>query len=344
MKVLVVKTSSMGDVIHTLPALTDATNAIPGISFDWVVESTFKDVPYMHPKVNRVIVVSIRKWRKNPFKYLSEIRASIQEIKKEQYDVVIDAQGLIKSALISCLANGKKYGLSKTSSREPLASLAYQHKIDVPKGQHAINRVRQLFAKSLGYDFVVEELSYGLRKEDFLEPTSLKAPYLVFLHGTTWASKHWPNEYWRELITLATSQGFTVYLPWGSEQEKMRADKLTNNIEQAHVLPQSSIKQLAATLMHAHGVVGVDSGLAHLAAACGVPAITLYGATSTELTSTMGNNNQALQTDFACSPCMKKDCSYSGTSSVTPACYEMLPPEWVWAKLGTMMSGASING
>lgn len=344
MKVLVVKTSSLGDVIHTLPALTDAVKAIPGISFDWVVESTFKDIPPMHPSVNRVMTVFVRKWRKNPFKYLSEIRTSIKEIKKEQYDLVIDVQGLIKSSLISWLANGKKYGLSKTSCREPLAAMAYQHKIDVPKGQHAIARVRQLFAKSLGYDFLAEELSYGLRKEDFLEPTSLKKPYLVFLHGTTWASKHWPEEYWRELILLATSQKFNVYLPWGNEVEKVRAEILVDGIVKAHVLPRSSIKQLAATIMHASGVVGVDSGLAHLSAACGIPGITLYGSTSATLTSTMGNNNQALQADFSCSPCMKKECFYGQFSSVSPACYEMLPPQSVWGKLTEKMMKASENG
>jgi heptosyltransferase-1 len=338
MKVLVVKTSSLGDVIHTLPALTDAAKAIPNISFDWVVEESFQDIPKLHPNVRRIIPVSVRRWRKNLWKHRSDIKASIKDIQKENYDLVIDAQGLIKSAFFTRYAKGEKYGLSKTSCREPLAAMAYQHKIDVAKGQHAIVRVRQLFAKSLGYDFVAEELSYGLRKENFLEPTSLKQPYLVFLHGTTWASKHWPNEYWKELVSLATSEGFNVYLPWGNDEEKARANVLAQKSEQAHVLPRSTIKELSAILMHAKGVVGVDSGLAHLTAACGTPAVTIYGSTSAKLTGTMGAKNKALQAKFDCSPCLKKDCVYVGESSAKPACYEQLPATNVWHKLESLMS------
>ncbi|PHS73632.1 MAG: lipopolysaccharide heptosyltransferase I [Cycloclasticus sp.] len=337
MKVLIVKTSSLGDVIHTLPAITDAAQAMPGISFDWLVEKTFQDVPLLHPSIKQVIPVSIRKWRKNPWKYRVEIRNSFKQIRSKQYDLVIDAQGLIKSAVLTRLAKGERYGLSRSSCREPLASLAYQHKIDIPKGQHAIARVRQLFAESLGYELLSESLSYGLDKKNFPLPEQLKQPYLMFLHGTTWASKHWPNEYWKELISLAAKQGFNVYLPWGNELEKYRASELSKAEDKAYVLPKSSIKELAHMLMHADGAVGVDSGLAHLAAACGTAAITLYGSTSAELTGTMGDNNQTLQADFRCSPCLSKECTYTGESSIKPACYQQLSPELIWQSLNTLM-------
>jgi len=338
MKVLIVKTSSLGDVIHTLPALTDAASAIPDISFDWVVEDSFQDIPKLHPNVSKVIPVSVRRWRKNLWKYRGEIKASIRDIKEREYDVVIDAQGLIKSAFFTRYARGNKYGLSKKSCREPLASLAYQYKIDVPKGQHAITRVRQLFAKSLGYMFDQEFLSYGLKKENFKLPERVKPPYLVFLHGTTWASKHWPNEYWKELVSLAIEQGFSVYLPWGNEQEQARAMKLSEGVSNVYVLPRSSIKELSTILMHANGVVGVDSGLAHLTAACGTAAVTLYGSTDAELTGMMGENNQSLQTDFECSPCLKKVCNYNGSSLVEPACYQTLPAQLVLDKLQALMT------
>jgi heptosyltransferase-1 len=338
MKVLIVKTSSLGDVIHTLPALTDAAKAIPDISFDWVVEESFQDIPRLHPNVNKIIPVSVRRWRKNFWANRTAIKASIQDIQSEQYDAVIDAQGLIKSAFFTRYAKGETYGLSKTSCREPLASLAYQHKIDVPKGQHAITRVRQLFANSLGYEFADAGFSYGLNKEDFPVPKSLKQPYLVLLHGTTWASKHWPNEYWQELVSLATNQGFNVYLPWGDDVEKIRANELAAVSDSAYVLPKSSIKALAAILMHANGVVGVDSGLAHLAAACGTPAITLYGSTSAVLTGTMGDCNKALQAQFECSPCLKKACAYDKPSLVKPACYQTLPAQSVLDKLQALMA------
>jgi len=338
MKVLVIKTSSLGDVIHTLPALTDAANAIPDISFDWVVEEPFQDIPKLHPFVNRVIPVAIRRWRKNLWQCRAEIKAAINDIQQHEYDAVIDAQGLIKSAFLTRKARGKKFGLSKTSCREPLASMAYQHKIDIPKGQHAIDRVRQLFAKSLGYEFVNEPISYGLNKEACKASESLQQPYLIFLHGTTWASKHWPNEYWKNLASLATEQGFNVYLPWGNEQEHGRATMISDASEKAHVLPRSSIKELSAILMHAKGVVGVDSGLAHLTAACGTPAVTIYGSTSAKLTGTMGENNQCLQTEFACSPCLKKECSYSQLSDVKPACYGTLSADKVWRTLSGLMA------
>ncbi|ORU93548.1 MAG: lipopolysaccharide heptosyltransferase 1 [Cycloclasticus sp. symbiont of Bathymodiolus heckerae] len=333
MKVLVVKTSSLGDVIHTLPALTDAAKAIPDISFDWLVEESFQDIPLLHPNVNRVIPVSVRRWRKNLWKHRADIKASIKELQQETYDAIIDAQGLIKSAFFTHYAKGEKYGLSKTSCREPLAAMAYQHKIDVAKGQHAITRVRQLFAQSLGYDLAADTLSYGLKKDTLLPLESLQKPYLVFLHGTTWASKHWPNEYWKALVLLATEAGFNVYLPWGSESEKVRADSLADMSAKASVLPRSSIKELSAILMHASGVVGVDSGLAHLTAACDTPAVTIYGSTNALLTGTLGKNTESLQTKFNCSPCLKKACDYTGASAVSPACYETLNADDVWQAL-----------
>jgi len=244
---------------------------------------------------------------------------------------------LIKSAFFTRYARGNKYGLSKKSCREPLAAMAYQHKVDISKGQHAILRVRQLFAKSLGYEFSSESLSYGLSKAGMSEPQLLEKPYLVFLHGTTWASKHWPEEYWKELVSLATSKGLSVYLPWGNGQEQERANKLSNTSEKAHVLEKSSVKELAEILMYASGVVGVDSGLAHLTAACGTPAVTIYGSTNAKLTGTMGQKNQCLQTKFDCSPCLKKTCGYIGSTHVSPACYQTLRAESVWQKLTALM-------
>ncbi len=338
MKVLVIKTSSLGDVIHTLPALTDAAKAIENISFDWVVEDSFQDIPRLHPSVDRVIPVSIRRWRKNPWAARAAIRASIKAIQQQHYDLVIDAQGLIKSALLTRFAHGKRCGLSKASCREPLAALAYQQTVDVPKGQHAIVRVRQLFAELLGYDLVEGELSYGLDKTNFKRPIGLDKAYLVFLHGTTWESKHWPEAYWKELVLLAVGGGLNVYIPWGNEEEKQRAEMLCQASSSAHVLPRSSIKNLTSVLMYAQGVVGVDSGLAHLTAACGTPSVSLYGSTSAKLTGTMGDKNKALQAKFDCSPCLKKECVYVAESSVKPACYEKLPATYVWNKLESLMS------
>ncbi|MBV1875613.1 MAG: lipopolysaccharide heptosyltransferase 1, partial [Cycloclasticus sp.] len=148
----------------------------------------------------------------------------------------------------------------------------------------------------------------------------------------------WPDEYWKELVSLATSNGLNVYLPWGNESEKGRANELSNMLDKAHVLEKSSVKELAEILMYANGVVGVDSGLAHLTAACGTPAVTIYGSTSAKLTGTIGENNHCLQTKFDCSPCLKKTCEYTDATGVEPACYQTLSADSVWNKLITLMA------
>ncbi|HIQ53746.1 MAG TPA: lipopolysaccharide heptosyltransferase I, partial [Pseudomonas pachastrellae] len=146
MRVLLIKTSSLGDVIHTLPALTDAARAIPGIRFDWVVEEGFAEIPSWHPAVDAVIPVAIRRWRKKP---LQAVRSGEwgnfkRRLRETQYDLVIDAQGLLKSAWLTRYARAEVVGLDKSSAREPLAARFYQRRLAVAWGQHAVERTRQL--------------------------------------------------------------------------------------------------------------------------------------------------------------------------------------------------------
>ena len=338
MRVLLVKTSSMGDVIHTFPAVSDAMKQCPGIQFDWVVEEGFADIPNWHPAVNRVIPVAIRRWRSDWLGSRHEIKQSLAELRSQSYDRVIDAQGLIKSAVLTRLARGPRYGLDSNSCREPAAARVYQHPIYVPRKQHAIHRVRQLFAAALDYQMPDGDIDYGLRKSDFPTNPEMQSPYVVFLHGTTWPSKHWPDVYWAQLANLAMQVKFQVYLPWGNQTERERAKQIAATCANAHVLPQMTLNQLASVLAHAAGVVGVDSGLIHLAAALNVPGITIYGSTSAELTGTLGPRQRCLQAEFECAPCLQKVCNYSGAAEVTPACYGQLPPEMVWAEWMTLQS------
>lgn len=331
MKVLLIKTSSMGDVIHTFPAVSDAMKQCPGIRFDWVVEEGFADIPGWHPAVERVIPVAIRRWRKAWWRSRHEIRQMTRQIRSHAYDCVIDAQGLIKSAALTRLARGPRYGLDKDSCREPQAARAYQFPVFVHRKQHAIERVRRLFAASLDYAVPEGPLDYGLDRSEFAPRPDMHLPYLVFLHGTTWASKHWPESYWLELARLAEADGFQVYLPWGDEAEQARAERVAQAVAAAHVLPKMPLRELVSVLAHAEGVVGVDSGLIHLAAALDVPGVTIYGSTSSELTGTLGPRQRCLQAEFVCAPCLRKECSYTGPSSVQPACYEQIPPETVWS-------------
>ncbi len=289
MKALIVKTSSMGDLLHTLPAVTDAKKKYPDIQFDWVAEESFAEIPSWHPGVDRVVPVALRRWRKNVFSTIKsgEIKTAIIQIRESDYDFVIDAQGLLKSALITLIARGKRCGMDFRTSRESLASFAYHNKYHIPRDLHAIERVRMLFAQALGYNYDRQSLNYGLNRNRF-SSESLLTPYLVFLHGTSRSSKLWPEQHWIELVKIAKNQGFAVYLTWGNEQEKNRAEKIAASSDGCHVLPKMGLTRVAGLLSQASGVVGVDTGLAHLTAALAVPAVTIYMDTSPELTGSCG--------------------------------------------------------
>ncbi|MRS16500.1 lipopolysaccharide heptosyltransferase RfaC [Enterobacteriaceae bacterium RIT691] len=282
MRVLIVKTSSMGDVLHTLPALTDAANAIPGIRFDWVLEEGFAQIPTWHADVDKVIPVAIRRWRKAWFSapIKAERKAFREAIRAQKYDAIIDAQGLVKSAaLVTRLAHGVKHGMDWSSAREPLASLFYNRRHHIAKQQHAVERTRELFAKSLGYAKPETQGDYAIAQH-FLTTTSPQdEPYLVFLHATTRDDKHWPESHWRELIARLADSGLRIKLPWGAPHEEARAKRLAEGHPFVDVLPKMSLEQVARILAGAKAVVSVDTGLSHLTAALARPNITLYGPT-----------------------------------------------------------------
>lgn len=279
MRVLLIKTSSLGDVVHTLPALTDAARAIPGIQFDWVVEEGFAEIPAWHPAVAQVIPVAIRRWRKHLWQTFKsgEWQRFKQRLGDTQYDLVIDAQGLLKSAWLTRYVNAPVAGLDRDSAREPLASRFYDRAYAVPREQHALERTRQLFAHALGYTLPTGMGDYGLNRA--LLADSAPPPYVVFLHGTTWASKHWPEACWRELAEQMSAQGWAVRLPWGNDNEKARAERIAAGIEHAAVLPKLNLAGVAKVIAGASACVAVDTGLGHLAAALDVPSISLYGPT-----------------------------------------------------------------
>ena len=339
MRVLVIKTSSLGDVIHTLPALTDAARVFDGIRFDWLVEESFAEVPGWHPAVDRVIPVAVRRWRKHPIQAWrsGEWQQCKKQLSEQTYDAVIDAQCLLKSAWFCRYVNGPSYGYDKTSAREPLASRFYDHPITVAKEQPAVERTRQLFALALGYPLPETRGTYGLDLCSGLNPLSNPEKQVLLLHGTTWASKHWPEAYWIELAKKLIGDGYRVMLPWGSSEERLRAEKIAN-ITGADVLPKMSLTELAQALSSAAGCVSVDTGLGHLAAAVGVPTVSLFGATNASLTGFYGENQLPLQSEFACSPCMRRECRFEKSGEAYPPCYEQLPPERVLEKLAGMMA------
>ncbi len=279
MRVLLVKTSSLGDVVHTLPALTDAQHAIPGIEFDWVVEEGFAEIPAWHPAVSQVIPVAIRRWRKHPLQALrsGEWSRFKSRLRETRYDLVIDAQGLVKSAWLTRYVKATVVGLDRESVREPLASRFYDRRYAIARDQHALERVRQLFAQALGYVAPETVADYGLDRNQLATPG--EQPYLLFLHGTTWPSKHWPERYWRELAERMSEFGWSIRLPWGNADEKARAERIADGLASVSVLPKLNLGGIAKVVAGARACVAVDTGLGHLAAALDVPSISLYGPT-----------------------------------------------------------------
>lgn len=298
MHVLIVKTSSMGDVLHSLPALTDAMQAIPGIKFDWVVEEGFAQIPSWHPAVDKVFPVAIRRWRKSWFasKTRTERKAFYQALKARDYDCIIDAQGLVKSAaLVTRKAHGIKHGMDWNSAREPLASLFYNVKHSVAKQQHAVERIRELFAKSLSYTRPQHQGDYAISAHFLTNLKGSEEKYAVFLHATTRDDKHWPEANWRELIGLMATTGLRIKLPWGAPHEEERAKRLAEGFNFVDVLPRMTLESVARVLANAEFVVSVDTGLSHLTAALDRPNVTLYGPTDPGLIGGYGKHQLALK-------------------------------------------------
>jgi len=352
LRVLIVKVSSLGDVIHTLPAVTDAKSANRHLQFDWVVEENFAEVPSWHPAIDRVIPVAFRRWRKSIVKTLrgGEFGAFRQNLKQTHYDLVIDAQGLIKSGIISRMSRGLTVGLSNSTIKEPLATLFYNKMFSVPRDEHAVQRVRELFSRALNYPLLpadLERIDYGLDLARLGLTEKLQdSGVLVFLHGTTWQSKHWPEPYWRELAKLATARGYTVKLPWGSEPEFKRAHAIADGIAGVSVLERQTLTGMAQQIAMADGVIGVDTGLGHLAAALATPTLTLYGPTNPGLAGTFGLHQARLSSTLPCAPCMSKTCHYEGAAitdtadgsvfTVTPPCFSSHPPRQALAALESL--------
>lgn len=352
MRVLIIKTSSLGDVIHTLPAVTDAAHAIPGIRFDWVVEEGFAEIPSWHPAVDQVIPVAIRRWRKNLWQTIKsgEWKAFKQRLRAQKYDLVIDAQGLVKSAWLTRYVKAPVAGLDRYSAREGWASRFYDRRLSVAVGQHAVERVRQLFALALAYDLPEGIGRYGLDLDRLQLPPA--APYVVFLHGTTWATKHWPEAYWRELAERLGRRNLQVRLPWGNPAEKARAERIAQGLKNCEVLPKLNLAGVARVLAAAKACVAVDTGLGHLAAALDVPTISLFGPTNPGLTGAYGRVQVHQASDFPCAPCLQKKCTYKPSAEDLrrfdlkrewPLCFTRLNPEHVASRLSALLLAEDVR-
>lgn len=289
MRILIVKTSSLGDVIHNLPAISDIRRHFPDAEIDWCVEDSFAAIPHLHSAVRNVIPVAIRRWRKQLAKATTwrEIAAFRRQIAAISYDAVIDTQGLLKSALLARCAQGPRLGYAAGSAREPLAARCYDRHFHVARDLHAVVRNRLLAAAALGYK-ADGEPDYGVDTAPGAFPWLPHRPYVVFLTATSRDDKLWPEANWTALGRALDSMGFNAILPGGSAVERERAARLAATIPGALAAPPMSIPELAALLAGARAAIGVDTGLTHLAVALKTPTVAIYTATDPGLTGVLG--------------------------------------------------------
>lgn len=296
MRVLLVKTSSLGDIIHTLPAVSDAVEAVPGLRLDWLVEEAYQDVPRWHPGVCGVHSIALRRWRRRPWRgdYRAEWSCRLEELKAMDYDLLVDAQGLLKSAWLCRQIGVDSAGYDRASARESFASLAYRHRFAIDTELHAMERSRQLLAAALAYPQPGSPPRSGLQRRD-LEYRGTQARSVLFLHGSARADKLWPEAHWVELARALNNLGLEVLLPWGSESEHGRAQAIAGAAPACTVLPRNDLSAMAERLCEARAAVAVDSGLGHLAAALDVPTLSLYGRSSAARVGTRGRYQRQLE-------------------------------------------------
>lgn len=341
-KILLVKITSMGDLIQMLPALTDAQNAIPGIQFDWLCEDSFKDIPALHPSIRKIITLPYRRWKKNIRHAIrtGEIKQFLKTLRAEKYDMIIDAQSNFKSALFALLAKGHHMGLDKTSVREYGAQFFYRKTITIDRNQNHALRMRQLLAKFLNYPLPQTPFNYGI-PSSYLEKIDMPLPSR-FIFLTVIASmqyKLWPEEHWASIIKILLQQGFDIVMPWWSPAEKERVTRLQNGHPKVHLLPPLSLKQKAYVLSQAQGAISLDTGLAHMAVALNIPNIGLYGPNDAKYCGTMGTNQQHITaTSPDCVPCNKSRCPFIEEQSHTYApCMVNIRPEEIQKALNKML-------
>ncbi|ETF03251.1 heptosyltransferase [Advenella kashmirensis W13003] len=277
-KILIVRSSSLGDLVHMLPAISDIHRYVPDALIDWVVEENFAEIPAWHPAVHEVIVLSHRRWRKNWLSRSSfaERRAFARNLRKRDYDIVLDMQGLMKSAWVVRQAKGRRHGLDWASARESLASLFYHERHTVKFWQPAVLRQRLLASASLGYTFSGEP-DFGLQR--FTDSTPIQ-DYAVIMPSASRDDKLWPEQDWLAVFEILKQAGLGLKLLAGNEKESARAQALIRDFDNAEVLPRMGLTEIAKLLAACKIMVGLDSGLTHLAAALGRPTIGIYSAST----------------------------------------------------------------
>ncbi|GLR12563.1 ADP-heptose--LPS heptosyltransferase [Chitinimonas prasina] len=275
-KILLIRMSSMGDIIHNFPAVTELRRHFPEAVVHWVVEEAFVGLAGLHPGVNRIVPFALRRWRKKLWNggNRAEMRAFRSAIAESQYDVAIDSQGLLKSALVGKLSGAALVGYTRHTVRDPLASLFYDRRFDIP-AVHVIERNRMLTGRALGYE-PEGRLDYGIAPPQLSLDWQPQQPYVVCLSATARDAKLWDEANWIALGQWLQGQGLQLVFPWGSDVEKARSQRLAAALPGSVVPPRFSLVEGARLLADARAAIGVDTGLMHLAAAVDTPTVGIF--------------------------------------------------------------------
>lgn len=290
--ILFIKTSSLGDVVHHMPAITDARRHLPDARLAWVVEEDYAPLARLHPGVDDVIPVATRRWRRNLLAPATwrEIARFRSVLRARAFEAAIDTQGLLRTALIAGAVRGIRHGYDRASIREPIASQFYDVRHHVEWHAHAIARNRALCGLALGYE-AKHRLDYGLDRAA-IAGIAVGRPYAVLLHATAKPGKLWADGHWATVARGVRDRGFDVVLPWGAVHERARSEAIASaagiEAERGRVPDRRPLDAVAALIAGASLAIGVDTGLVHVAAALGVPLVAIFIDSEPGLTGPMG--------------------------------------------------------
>lgn len=334
------KTSSLGDVVHALPATCEALAAVPGLVLDWAVEPAFADVLRLQPGVRRIWPTPLRRWRRDlmrPARWRAagrEIGALTRALRRERYDLVLDAQGLFKSVLVARLAGPRVVGLDRASSRGGPVTALYSRAFAVPPERHAVDRMRLLFGAALGYRPALDRPAPGLLEAGPVprleEAAASRRAFL--LHGTTWPSKHWPLGQWVSLAEGLLTRGYRPAVTFADAAEEGTARALAAAVPEVEIVGPLTLGEVAAGLAGSALVVGVDTGLMHLAAVLGRPTIALFASTPPGQTEPRGSRVAVLAATTPCAPCSQRRCPLV-PEGADPPCQATIGPIRVLAQI-----------
>ena len=282
MKIAIVKLSAMGDIIHAMVALQFIKKANPSIQIDWIVEEGFAKVLEGNPHIDNILPVNLKAIKKDKKQFFTQID-TVKKYAHNRYDLVIDAQGLLKSAIVAKLLGKNRAGFSKNSIREGVASYFYTHKIEIAYDANTIDRNAKVIASPLDIEItpqmiIEKDIFLFSKADDIVEQLSDEKKNIIFIIGSTWASRNYPKE---KFVEVANALKENILIAWGSDAEKEDAQWIASHSQWVKVLPKINLNALKAIIGESDLLIGNDTGPTHMAWGLNVPSITIFGPTPT---------------------------------------------------------------